>query len=155
MAIDEIEEGNKVGKKGDIKRIFDGFDPGKYDEEVQQRWGNADAYKISTRRTKSYTETDWLELRDEQKAIYADAFAALKAGKQPDDPAALAVAERHRLSIDRWFYPCSPRMHRGLADMYEADQRFAANIDKHGAGLTKFLAAAIRANAARAGGAEN
>ena len=39
-------------------------------------------------------------------------------------------------------------MHAGLADMYEADARFAASIDAHGEGLTRFLAAAIRANAA-------
>jgi len=39
-------------------------------------------------------------------------------------------------------------MHRELADMYEADGRFAQNIDRYGKGLTPFLAAAIRANAA-------
>jgi hypothetical protein len=44
-------------------------------------------------------------------------------------------------------------MHRGLADLYEADQRFAKNIDKHCAGLTPFLSATIRANAERAGAA--
>lgn len=38
----------------------------------------------------------------------------------------------------------------GLADMYVADQRFQQNIDKHGAGLTAFLSAAIRANTQRA-----
>jgi MerR family transcriptional regulator, thiopeptide resistance regulator len=63
----------------------------------------------------------------------------------------MAIAERHRLSIDRWFYPCSSTMHTGLADMWEADGRFADNIDKHGAGLTAFLAAAVRANARRSG----
>ncbi len=40
-------------------------------------------------------------------------------------------------------------MHMGLADLWEADPRFAANIDQHGAGLTAFLAAAVRANARR------
>ena len=59
------------------------------------------------------------------------------------------IAERHRLSIDRWFYPCSRAMHRGLASMYESDERFRKSIDKHGEGLTPFLAEAIRANAAR------
>ena len=53
------------------------------------------------------------------------------------------------MSIDRWFYPCSHRMHRGLASMYEGDDRFRQSIDKHGEGLTSFLAEAIRANAAR------
>ena len=136
----------------DMKKIFNGFDPDKYADETKQHWGNTEAYKVSMRRTKSYTEADWGKLRDEQSAIYADAFAALTAGKGPEDPAVMDIAERHRLSIDRWFYPCNVTMHRGLADMYEADQRFAQNIDKYGAGLTPFLAAAIRANAQRTGG---
>jgi MerR family transcriptional regulator, thiopeptide resistance regulator len=59
------------------------------------------------------------------------------------------IAERHRLSIDRWFYPCSHQMHRGLASMYEADDRFRQRIDKQRDGLTSFLAEAIRANAPR------
>ena len=59
------------------------------------------------------------------------------------------IADRHRLSIDRWFYPCSRAMHTGLASLYESDSRFSANIDKYESGLTEFLVAAIRANAAR------
>ena len=145
-AIEETAEEPKV----DMKKIFNGFDPDKYADEAKQRWGNTEAYKVSMQRTKAYKEEDWIRLRDEQDAIYADAVAALRAGNSPDDPAAMDVAERHRLSIDRWFYPCSAQMHAGLADMYEADQRFAENIDKHGAGLTRFLSAAIRANAQRA-----
>jgi DNA-binding transcriptional MerR regulator len=145
----EDEEDTNVGTKVDFKKIFDGFDHEKYEDEARQRWGNTDAYKVSAQRTKSYTEAEWTRMKDEQAAIYADAFAALSAGAAPDDARALAVAERHRLSIDRWFYPCSPKMHAGLADMWEADERFATNIDKHGAGLTKFLAAAVRASAAR------
>ena len=151
-AIAEADEEMKTeGTKVDMKKIFNGFDPDKYAEETKQRWGNTDAYKISTQRTKSYKEADWKRMGEEQSAIYADAMVALKAGKSPDDPTAMDVAERHRLSIDRWFYPCSSQMHCGLADMWEGDPRFAENIDKHGAGLTKFLAAAVRANAQRAG----
>jgi len=41
-------------------------------------------------------------------------------------------------------------MHCGLADMYEADKHFEEHIDKAGPGLTRFLAAAIRANSRRA-----
>lgn len=134
----------------DMKAIFGGFDPEQHAAEAEQRFGHTDAYTISTQRTKAYTEADWLRLRDEQAAIYAEAFAALAAGLPPDDPAVLEIAERHRLSIDRWFYPCSLAMHSGLADLWEADGRFAASIDRHGAGLTPYLAAAVRANAGRA-----
>jgi DNA-binding transcriptional MerR regulator len=136
----------------DLKEIFDGFDPSQYDEEAKQRWGHTDAWKESARRTRSYGKAEWQRIQEEQGAIYRDAAAALAAGKAPEDPDALAIAERHRLSIDRWFYPCAHAMHRGLADHYEADARFAENIDRFGAGLTAFLAAAIRANASRHGG---
>lgn len=40
-------------------------------------------------------------------------------------------------------------MHAHLADLYEADARFATSLDRHGEGLTPFLAEAIRANARR------
>jgi DNA-binding transcriptional MerR regulator len=144
-AIEETDMG-----KTDMKKIFDGFDPGQYEDEVKRRWGNTEAYKVSAQRTKSYTEADWRKLKEEQAAIYADALAALKDGVSADDARAMDVAERHRLSIDRWFYPCSAKMHCGLADLWEADRRYADNIDKHGAGLTEYLAAAVRANAKRA-----
>lgn len=138
----------------DFKKIFDGFDPVQYDDEVKSRWGS-DAYELTVKRTKSYTEADWRRYKDEQAAIYADALAARNDGVRADEPRAMDVAERHRLSIDRWCYPCSAQSHRGLADMWLADRRFADNIDKYGgaAGLTEYLAAAVRANAERSSSA--
>lgn len=135
----------------DLKQIFDGFEPKQYETEAEQRWGDTDAYKESMKRTKRYTKEDWQRCAVEQSGVYSDAFQLKQAGKAPDSPEAMDVAERHRLAIDRWFYPCSYTMHAGLADMYEQDSRFAENIDKHGAGLTPFLSAAIRANAKRHG----
>ena len=148
-ALTVIEENNM--SKVDFKKIFDGFDPDQYADEAKARWGDTDAYKISAKRTKSYTEADWQKIKAEHAAIYADAQAARAAGVRPDEPRAMDVAERYRLSFDRWFYPCSTEMHSRLADMWEADRRYADNIDKAGgaAGLTEYLAAAVRANAKR------
>jgi MerR family transcriptional regulator, thiopeptide resistance regulator len=137
------------GDNMNFEKIFDGFDPSKHEAEAQRRWGDTDAFKESKRRTQAYSAEDWQRLAVEQGAIYADAFRALGSGLEPGSAEAMAIAERHRLSIDRWFYPCSYAMHCGLADLYENDARFAENIDKHGAGLTPFLVAAIRANAGR------
>jgi DNA-binding transcriptional MerR regulator len=141
-----------TGENMEMKELFDGFDPSKYEAEAKQRWGTTEAYAESKRRTQRYTEADWKKLAAEQAAIYAEAVAAMKAGKAPSDEDVMDIADRHRLSIDRWFYPCSVALHRGLAAMYESDERFAVNIDKHGEGLTTFLVAAIRANADRHGG---
>ena len=132
-----------------IEQIFDGFDPKAYEAEAEARWGDTDAYKTATRRTKAYTEDDWKAIKAEQAAIYDAMANAMQQGKQENEDAVMDLAERHRLSIDRWFYPCSHEAHCGLADLYEADSRFAETIDKHRGGLTPFLVAAIRANASR------
>lgn len=128
------------------KDMFDGFEPEKYEAEAKERWGNTDAYKESARRTKKYGEKDWAAIKAETNAIFADAAAAMKKGVKSDGPEARALAERHRQHTERWFYPCSTAMHVNLADMWEADDRFKANIDKHGEGLTAWLAAAVRAS---------
>ncbi len=41
------------------------------------------------------------------------------------------------------FYDCSPKMFRGLGDLYASDSRFANNIDQHGQGLAKYLKEAM------------
>ena len=132
-----------------MEDLFEGFDPSRYEDEVRHRWGTSEAFLESEKRTRRYTPDDWKALKAEQAAVYDDAHSALQAGQRPSDEAVMEIAERHRLSIDRWFYPCSHSMHCGLASMYESDDRFRQTIDRHGQGLTSFLAEAIRANAAR------
>lgn len=41
------------------------------------------------------------------------------------------------------FYDCTPKMFRGLADLYASDSRFANNIDQHGQGLANYLKEAM------------
>jgi MerR family transcriptional regulator, thiopeptide resistance regulator len=131
----------------ELTTLFDGFDPARYEEETKARWGKTDAYAESARRTSQYTKADWERYKAESQAILGAAAELFRSGAAADGSEAMAVAERHRLSIDRWFYPCAPERHAGLADMYEADVRFAQNIDQAAPGLTPWLSAAIRANA--------
>ncbi|MEO8465500.1 MAG: MerR family transcriptional regulator [Gammaproteobacteria bacterium] len=155
-ALDEAEdkEETHVTNTVDYKKIFDGFDHEHYEPEAKQRWGGTDAYRKSEQRWKAYTEADLERMQEEQGAVYAEAAALRNAGVASDDPRVMDVAEQHRLSFDRWFYPCSHTMHASLADMWETDTRYLINMDKQGGdGFTKYLAAAVRANAARAQGA--
>jgi DNA-binding transcriptional MerR regulator len=150
--LDEESDGSRPRKTTmEPKNLFEGFDPARYDQEAEERWGNTDAFRESKRRTANYTPEDWKRFRAEQAELYGDAYSLLKEGASPTGPRALELAERHRLSIDRWFYPCSHEMHRGRAGLYEQDSRFAENIDRYGPGLTAFLVAAIRENAAQNG----
>lgn len=133
--------------KDELRALFDGFDPSEYEEEVQERWGNTEAFKESARRTSRYTKEDWKRYKAESAEIMKDAAKLYRSGAPAEGEDAMAVAERHRLSIDRWFYPCGKAMHAGLADLYESDDRFAKSIDAYAAGLTPWWSAAIRANA--------
>ena len=146
LAVIDGSRGKGVMK---MEELFEGFNPAPYEDEARNRWGTSDAFVEAGRRTRGYSPDDWKAIKAEQAAVYEHADAALKAGKSPSDVDVMNIAERHRLSIDRWFYPCSHRMHRGLASMYESDERFRQGIDAHGEGLAAFLAEAIRANASR------
>jgi len=130
-----------------LKDIFDGFDPDDYATEAESHWGNSTEYKISMHRTRSYKDDEWQQIKAEQDLIYGDVAAAMAADKPVDHAEVRDLVMRHRQSIDRWFYPCDIHMQLNLAALYESDDRFAANIDKHGEGLTAYLVKAIRSQA--------
>lgn len=118
-------------------------------DEARERWGHTDAYRQSAARTTSYSESVWAEIKAELESIKSDFADAMVQGIDPDADAARALAERARLHIDRRYYACSHEMHSALADMYTADDRFRAHYDDRVDGLAEYVAAAIKANAAR------
>jgi DNA-binding transcriptional MerR regulator len=127
--------------------MFEGFDPSEYEEEVRERWGDTEAYRESARRTAQYGEAEWEEIRAEADAITRELIVLMRAARPADGPEARALAERHRAHISRWFYPCSPAMHRGLGEMYVADHRFTRTYEREAEGLAAYLHDAIVANA--------
>jgi hypothetical protein len=104
------------------------------------------------RRTKDFTKDDWARIKAEADGIEQALADLMAAGRAPDSEEAMEQAEAHRAHIGH-FYECSDAMHVGLADMYEADPRFTQHYEKRAEGLAAYVAAAIRANAGRAGGA--
>lgn len=147
--IDRTLDAMTKGKAMSDQELFDGFagpDAIARDEEAKARWGDTDSYKESARRTRLYTKDDWAAMRDESEAITQGFANLLAGGVSPQDERAIALAERARLHIDRWFYPCSPSMHVTLGEMYVQDPRFAQNYDRHAPGLAQFVCEAIRAN---------
>lgn len=144
------------GLKMDERKLFEGFDEfehAQYADEARERWGHTDAYRESQRRARSYSKEDWSRIKAEGAAITNELAALLAQGHASSDPEARNLAERHRLHIDRWFYPCSYEMHAALGDMYVADPRFTETYERMGAGLAKYVRDAIHANAARQGAA--
>ncbi|SEH01470.1 DNA-binding transcriptional regulator, MerR family [Nonomuraea solani] len=129
--------------------IFGTFHPEDHDAEVERRWGTTEQYAQSRRRVATYTKADWLQLKAEAQTITEGLTAAYKAGQPPDGEHAMNLAERHRGHITRWFYDCTPHIHRCLGDMYVDDPRFKATYDALTPGLAEYLRQAIHANARR------
>ncbi len=133
----------------EVLEVFGPDDPTQHAEEAEQRWGDTDAYRESQRRTRGYSKEDWLRLKAEQEELLARTAQAFRDGVAPDSGAGTALAEEHRLGIDRWFYACSHEVHRSLGRMYVDDARFTAYYDAAAPGLAVWLRDAIEANAAR------
>lgn len=127
----------------DVRSMFDKFDPSRYDDEVERRWGDTEQYAESKRRTSRYGKNEWDEIKRELDSLFRRYAELMAAGKQPSDPEVQAAVEDHRAHIRRWFYACSKEMQRGLGEMYVADPRFAATFESYATGLAMFVRNAI------------
>lgn len=136
--------------KGEVPMELNAFDmsefeeaKAKYADEARERWGDTDAYKQSTAKAATYGKADWARINTQMQAVF-EGFAKL-VGTAPDSPEAKALVRRWQDFITSSFYECTDETMLGLASMYEADERFAKNIDKAGEGTAAFMTAAIRA----------
>src|SRR4051812_18721130 len=86
--------------------VFDEHDPAQYDAEVEERWGETEAYAQSNRRTAAYTKDDWLRIKEEGAAVERRFAEALRSGVPADSEQAMDAAEEHRQQITRNFYDC-------------------------------------------------
>ncbi|WP_460889516.1 MerR family transcriptional regulator [Promicromonospora xylanilytica] len=125
---------NDPEEKEDImaKDMLDGFDHTQYEQEVTERWGR-DAYQKSDAWWRGLGEDGQREWKTRLDALIKAWTDAAEAGLDPASDEAQAVAARHAA----WLVsvPGTPghdegRPDRGyllgLADMYVADERFAA-----------------------------
>lgn len=115
------------------QNIFDGFDHTQYKEEVEERWG-ADAYRASDRWWRGLGAEGQREWQQRAAELSRDWSEAASRGEDPRSQAAADLARRHV----EWLrgVPGTPAATPGgdlkgyvlgLADMYVADDRFAAN----------------------------
>jgi MerR family transcriptional regulator, thiopeptide resistance regulator len=151
-AVEKTMEARKLGIQLDPEELFEVFgehDPTQYADEVEERWGDTDAYRESRRRAASYSKADWQGMKAEAEDHGRRLAEALRAGHAPDSAEAMDLAEEHRQHISRWFYDCPPAMHRALGEMYLADARFTKTYEDLAPGLAQWVHDAWVANARR------
>ena len=138
--------------RGENKMSFKEFDMKeieacrkKYADEAREKWGGTEAYKESEERTKNYDEGKWQKVNDEQGIILSEFAAFAAEGVKPESDAALALAAKWQQHISDNFYKCTDEILAGLAEMYIADERFKANLNKAGEGTAEFMSKALKA----------
>lgn len=115
----------------------------KYEKEVEERWGDTDAYKQSKQKASQYTKEDWEKIQQEGDEIDRELVKLMD--RDPSDPDVQHLIDRKRQHITDYFYECSLDIFRGLGDMYVNDPRFTKNIDKWKEGYAEFLSKAMHA----------
>ena len=119
------------GRNPMTQDMFDGFDHGAHREEVTRRWG-ADASRTSSDWWSGMTDPERADWSARSRALADDWTAAAHRGVDPSGPDAQALAARHVEWLSE--IPGTPGAGGepdrdyvlGLAEMYVADERFAA-----------------------------
>ena len=114
-----------------------------YSKEACKRWGDTDAYREHTEKTKHYTKEKWAEANDGLMAIFAEFAACKDSGKSADSAEVQALVAKLQAHITANYYTCTDEVLAGLGKMYVADERFKKNIDKYGEGTAAFASYAI------------
>ena len=114
-----------------------------YLDEVQECWGDTDAYREHEQKTKNYTKENWAEANDGLMAIFAEFVACKHSGTDATSNEAQALVAKLQAHITDNYYTCTNEILAGLGKMYIADERFKKNIDKYGKGTAEFASEAI------------
>lgn len=113
----------------------------KYKTETKERWGSTSAYKESQEKENSYTPEQWEAIHREMDEIMAG--FAKNAQADPADPQVQDLVKQWQQHLTKYYYEATNEILKSLGQMYVADQRFTANIDKYGEGTAKIMSQAI------------
>lgn len=150
-AVEKELEAHSMGIALTPQEKFEIFGPNyseNYEMEAEERWGDTPAWQQSQTRTQAFTKQDWVKVKQDEDDLNRRLVAAMTAGAAPNSDEAMDLAEAHHRSIEV-FYDCPYPMHRGLGDMYLADERFTRTYEELAPGLAQWLRDAIHANADR------
>jgi hypothetical protein len=114
-----------------------------YEAEVQERWGDTEAFRESKARTSRYSQADFEAAKRDQEAATELFVSAFGNHLSHTSEKAQEAVRAHREAISKWFYECSVEMQKNLAAMYLADPRFKEYYEGRVRGLAQYVHDAI------------
>ncbi len=131
-------EHNTPMTQEDTFSAFNDPDYLKYKDEVEQRWGNSDAYKQSQERMKKMTKADIDKLKADGIIFVKKLAEVFTSGVPFSDPKMQELMDQQYNSLRTWYEP-SYELFKGLAQMYVDDPRFTVYYDKQAVGLAAYV----------------
>lgn len=116
----------------------------KYGKELRADYGDA-AIDASNRRVMALTQAEYAEWNSLGDSIRARLESAVLANLSPDSSEGRAIAELHKKWLSYSWEEYAAEAHRGLVEMYPADERFRHYYDVAVSGCAEFLRDAVLA----------
>lgn len=112
-------------------------------EEVEEHYGDTDAYRISAKRQKQRTPNEKEQLSSMHKQLDRRLTILYRDGHKATDPDVQQIVKEQHDFIDTYYYPCELSIFASLGQMYVSDDRFRAYYDAYAPGLSSFYSEAI------------
>ena len=122
---------------------FDNHEFEAYKDESQARWGKTDAYKEYSAKIKNHSNDNRNAFTADLEHIFGEFAICMKRGDPAADTEPQRLVRKLQNHITEHCYTCTEEILWGLGQMYAADERFCANIDKHADGTAAFVRDAI------------
>lgn len=142
-AINSAMKGEKISMKTFDNTEFE-TKREEFAKEAKEKWGNTEAYKESAEKTNNYSKEKWNEVNSAMDSIIAEFTKCKNDGFTPDSSKAQELVEKWQNFITENHYTCTKEILAGLGEMYTADERFQANIDRHSSRTAQFMCDSIK-----------
>lgn len=151
LTVEKTIEEAKGGTQMSDKEKFEAFkrqaveaNEEQYGREIREQYG-PEAVEASNARLLSMTEEEHGQWKALEAEILSALAAAVRAKEAPAGPEGRRIAELHRRWLSYTWAKYTPQAHRGVAELYTADQRFTAYYDQEVPGCAAFLRDAVQA----------
>ena len=116
-----------------------------HEAEARERWGATEAFQESQKRLASYSTVEKKNAQAAQEEALQGILDVMESGFPPTSMEAIVAADHCRQVISRWYFECTPEMHKQLATLYVTDERFRAFYESRREGLAQYFHDAIHA----------
>ena len=132
--------------------VFGEHDPAQYEAEVEERWGDTDAYAQSKRRTAAYSKDDWVRIKAEGEDVERPVRRRAAVRRRPPTRSRRWTSRRSTGSRSAGTSTtarrrCTPAS-AGCTSRTSGSPRTTRQIAP---GLAQYVSTAVQANAARQG----